>query len=130
MKMHTSVFSLLLALIMGLSRETPTLSEDRWNKLDGKINKNISNLHHLLGQDQVPSDEAAVLFGAILKDFLEKEPEFQELQKKFFKKKESTTVEEARLLKKDLKKKARARNATPEDKENYAKAVRLPPEEG
>ena len=125
MKLHIKVCSLLVALNMVLSRATPDLTEAKWKELDNKISKETSNLHHLLGHDQVPPDEAAVLLGEILKDFLEEEPEFQELQKTFFKQKESTTLEEARILKRDLKKKARGKNASREDKENHAKAVRI-----
>ena len=116
---------ILLALTMGLSRLTPDLSELRWKELDSNINKEMGNLHNLLGNNQIPSDEAASLFGKILSDFLENEPEFKEIEKEFFKQKESTTQEEARLTKKDLKKKSKAKNATREDKDNHVRAVRM-----
>ena len=110
---------------MCLSRITPTLSPARWNELDCKLSKSISNLHHLLGHDQIKNDVAAESFGQILSDFLENETEFKEVEKEFFKKKTATSLEEAKVLKAELKKKARSKKATSEDKENFQKAVRL-----
>ena len=70
--------------IMCLTRNTPVLSPARWSELDKEINKSISNLHHLLGHNQLPNDEAADQFGMILSDFLKTQPEFQEVEKEFF----------------------------------------------
>ena len=47
------------------------------------------------------------------------------MEKQFFEKKQSSTLEEARILKKELKKKASKKDASPEDKANAQKAVKL-----
>ena len=51
--------------------------------------------------------------------------EFIEVEKQFFEKKQSSTLEEARILKKELKKKASKKDASPEDKADAQKAVKL-----
>ena len=85
-----------------------TLSPARWNELDCKFSKIISNLHHLLGHDQIKNDEAADAFGQILGDFLENENDFKDVGKELFKKKTTTSLLEAKTLKAELKKKARS----------------------
>ena len=116
---------LLVILTMCLGRSTPSLSETRWTELDVKINYSIGVLHHLLGAKQIPSDEAANQLGQILTNFLESEPEFSEIEKEFFKRKQSTTLEEARILKRELKKVANKKNSTQEQKGAWLKAVKL-----
>ena len=109
---------------MCLSRITPTLSPARWKELDTKLNESISDLHHLLGHNQIPNDVAADQFCDILADFLEKEPEFKKVEREFFKKKESTTLEEAKTLKTELRRLARQKDATHEIKEDARRAER------
>ena len=52
-------------------------------------------------------------------------PEFEEVEKEYFEKKQSTSLEEARILKRELRKKANKRNSSAEDKANWLKAVEL-----
>jgi len=47
------------------------------------------------------------------------------VEKQFFEKKQSTSLEEVRVLKRELRKKANKRDATAEDKPNWLKAVKL-----
>ena len=111
--------------IMCLSRITPNLTKARWNELDCKINDLIGPLHWRISQKETPSNIAADELGGILTNFLKTEPEFVEVEKEYFERKETKTLEEVRILKRDLKKKAKNRNATAEDKANWLKAVKL-----
>ena len=117
--------ALLLAGNMCITRTTPNLSEARWSELDIKINQAIGSLHHDLGTNQTSSEVAGNEFGKILAEFLNSEEEFEEVEKEFFERKESTSVEEARVLKRELRKKANKKGASPEDKANWLKAVKL-----
>ena len=120
---HRVIMAFLL--IMCLSKVTSQLSDGRWSELDVKVNNKIGPLHHLLGNDQIPSDVAADQLGAILAELLESEPEFEETVKEFYRNKVSTSLEEARILKRELKRKAKKKDSTHEDKENWLKAVKL-----
>ena len=101
----SALTSLLLILAtMGLARITPKLSDTRWTELDAKLADRIGPLHHLLGSGDLPSDVAADQLGAILTEFLSNEPEFEEVEEEYFEKKQSTSLEEARILKRELRK--------------------------
>ena len=117
--------ALLLAGNMCLTRTTPKLSEARWCELDIRINQAIGNLHHDLGTNQISSEVAGNEFGKILAEFLNSEEEFEEVEKEFFQRKESTSLEEARILKRELRKRANKKGARLEDKANWLKAVKL-----
>ena len=126
LKTHKVILAILLYLpVMGLSKVTPKLSEERWSEIDVKINQKIGPLHQLLGNNQIPSDVAADQLGQILSEFLLSEPEFEEVEKEYFRNKSSTSLEEARVLKRELKKKAKVKEASHEDKVNWLKAVKL-----
>ena len=123
------VLPLLLSLLtlptMGITRITPKLSDSRWTELDNKLANKIGPLHHLLGSGDLPSDVAIDQLGAILTEFLRSEPEFEDVQKEFFNSKQATSLEEARIMKRELRKKANKKNSTAEDKSNWLRAVKL-----
>ena len=110
---------------MCLARTTPTLTPARWKELDLKARDLTGPLHFRISHHETPTDEAADELGEILSMFLKSEPEFQEVEKEFFQRKQSTSLEEARIMKRELRKKARRKDATLEDKENLLKAVKL-----
>ena len=124
-KSHKVILTGISLFVMSLSKCTPKLSESRWSELDVKINAKIGPLHNLLGTRTIPSDSAANQLGEILAEFLKNEPEFEEIEKEFFEQKESTSLEEARIMKRELRKKANKKDATPEDKANWLKSVKL-----
>ena len=115
----------LLLHTMCLSRITPKLTATRWDELDCKINDLIGPLHWRISNNETQSNIAAEELGGILTNFLKSEPEFEEVEKQFFERKQSRSLEEARILKRDLKKKANKRDATAEDKSDWLKAVKL-----
>ena len=120
----TPILALLLPT-MCLTRITPKLTATRWDELDCKINDLIGPLHWRISNNETESNIAAEELGGILTNLLESEPEFKEVEKEFFERKHSRSLEEARILKRDLKKKANKRDATAEDKSNWLKAVKL-----
>ena len=118
---------LLLATlpIMCLTRLTPDLTSDRWNELDCKLVGLLGPLHWRISQKEVATNAAADELGEILTNFLRSEPEFEATGKQFFEKKKAKSLEQARILKKELKKVARKRGATAEEKAEWLKAVKL-----
>ena len=114
-----------LVLSMCIARTTPQLTSQKWGELDCHLNDLIGPLHHRLSCRETPSNVAADELAGIISFFLKSVPEFQEVEKQFFERKESTSLEEARILKKELKKKAKKKDATPEDKSNWLKAIKL-----
>ena len=117
--------SLLLVVSMCIARTTPQLTGPRWDELDCHINDLIGPLHYRLSCGETPSNVAADELAGIVSFFLKTVPEFKEVEKQFFERKQSTSLEEARILKKELKRKAKKKDATPEDKANWLKAVKL-----
>ena len=102
-----------------------SLSSQRWNELDCHINDLIGPLHFRLSCGETPSNVAADELANTVSFFLKNVPEFIEVEKQFFEKKQSSSLEEARILKKELKKKASKKDASPEDKAKAQKAVKL-----
>ena len=109
---------------MCLARTTPALPPARWKELDAKAKDLTGPLHFKISHHEIPTDEAADELGKILSLFLKSEPEFQEVEKAFYQK-QTKSLEEARIMKREMKKKARRRDATPEDKSNWLRAVKL-----
>ena len=99
---------------MCLARTTPALPPARWKELDAKAKDLTGPLHFKISHHEIPTDEAADELGKILSLFLRSEPEFQEVEKAFYQK-QTKSLEEARIMKREMKKKARRRDATPED---------------
>ena len=116
---------ILTSVGMCLTRTTPKLSASRWSEIDCKINGLIGPLHWRISNDETPTNVAAEELGEILSKIFQSEAEFEEVEKQFFDRKQSKSLEEARLLKRDLKKKANKKGATAEDKANWLKAVKL-----
>ena len=109
--------------IMCLTRLTPDLTSDRWNELDCKLIGLLGPLHWRISQKEVATNAAADELGEILTNFLRSEPEFEATGKQFFEKKKAKSLEQARILKKELKKVARKRGATAEEKAEWLKAI-------
>ena len=116
---------ILTSVGMCLTRTTPKLSASRWSEIDAKVNDLIGPLHWRISNDETPTNVAAEELGEILSKIFQSEAEFEEVEKQFFDRKQSKSLEEARLLKRDLKKKANKKGATAEDKANWLKAVKL-----
>ena len=118
---------LITSILIGmcLARKTPDLPASRWKELDNKAKDLTGPLHFRISNYETPSDVAADELGEILSLFLKSEPEFEEVEKQYFEKKQSTSLEEARVLKRELRKKANKKDATAEDKSNWMKAVKL-----
>ena len=110
---------------MCISRSTPQLDSDRWNEIDVQLNDLIGPLHYRISNEETPADEAADELAEIITFLLTNVPEFNDVEKDYFERKQSTSLEEARVLKRELRKKAKKRNASAEDKESWLQAVRL-----
>ena len=121
----TLLIFLLSITTMCISRSTPQLDSDRWNEIDVQLNDLIGPLHYRISNEETPADEAADELAEIITFLLTNVPEFNDVEKDYFERKQSTSLEEARVLKRELRKKAKKRNASSEDKESWLQAVRL-----
>ena len=83
-----------LLLSMCIARTTPQLTSQKWSELDCHLNDLIGPLHHRLSCRETPSNVAADELAGIISFCLKSVPEFQEVEKQFFEKKESTSLEE------------------------------------
>ena len=109
-----------------MSVESDPTAQARWNELDCKVNGLVGLLHWRIANKEIATDTAADELGQILSSFLRSEPDFEAAEKKqFFQKTGPKSLEEARVLKRELRKTAKKRNATAEDKSNWLKAVKL-----
>ena len=116
---------LLVTVTMGLARATPKIPSARWDLIDCAFNDLVGPLHWEISNEEISTDVAAEQIGMILANLLEKEPEFQETEARPPVSDSGKSLEEARLLKKSLRKKARRKGATAEDKSEWLKAVKL-----
>ena len=73
--------------------QAPQLTSQKWGELDCHLNDLIGPLHHRLSCREPPSNVAADELAGIISFFLESVPEFQEVEKQFFERKESTSLE-------------------------------------
>ena len=107
-----------------ITRSTPDFHNDCWNKFDNEIDKLTGPLHYLLGMDMIENNEAGKQYAEILSNYLEAQPEFQEEALEFYKHNPPTSLEEARKVKNKLRKKAKHKDATLEEKQNFNKALK------
>ena len=119
MEMMGKTLRVLVAISMVLARTTPKISSARWDLLDCKFNDLAGPLHWMISNEEILTDEAAEQLGVILTNLLEKEPEFQEPEAGLSVSDSGKSLEEARLLKKSLRKKARRKEATAEEKAEW-----------
>ena len=107
-----------------LVKTVPELTEDEWNTLDVEFNNIQAPLHHLMGMNEIPSDVAMQPYTELLHNFLVSKPQFQRESPTHFTRTPPTTLPEARNLKNILRKKAKHKNATSEDRKNFQSALR------
>ena len=109
-----------------ICRNLPKLDSLTWNRYDHEFFGNIHPSWTAFTQGEMSPADFATDYNAMLASFLESKEEFQEEVKEFFKHKPPTnnSLENARKLKNLLRKKAKKKDATDDDKAKANQALR------
>ena len=109
-----------------LCRDVPKIDKTVWNRYDYEFFTTIHESWKSFCKGEVSSAQFATDYNTRLASFLESKPEFQEEVKEFFKHNppSNKTLENARKLKNNLRKKAKRKDATLEDKAKANQALR------
>ena len=109
-----------------ICRNIPKIDKTLWNRYDQEFFGTIHPSWRLFCKGEVSVTQFATDYNTQLASFLESKPEFQEEVKQFFKHNPPSekTLKEAKKLKNELRKKARKKDATEEDKAKANQALR------
>ena len=110
-----------------LAKNPPSLNKETWKMYDSEFNNSNLDSWTKLKKGEITVDKFIDKLNTDLASFLESKEEFQYEVKEFFKHKapKNNPLEEMKKEKIKLNKKAKAPNATPEDRSEASKAVRL-----
>ena len=106
------------------------LEKGDWSKLNDELKKKLAPINHHINRSNNPSDiiELGNLANITIRNFLLEHPEEFEAtetsKKSKFQKQQRKTLEEATNLKKELRKKAFANNATEDDRKRFRACLR------
>ena len=103
----------------------PNLPTSAWTSHNQQLTELLQPLHHALAVGDMLPHEAGDCFNLALFDFLKDKPEFVELPKDntTYCRRENKTLDEARICKNKLRKKAFNKWSTTEDRQNFYQAL-------
>jgi hypothetical protein len=104
----------------------PSYTKTEWQEIDSELKGLLSPIHFGLANNVITPQDAGSQFTETLTSFLQTKPEFVvEMGKtEGYQKHTPKTLQQAKNIKKDLRKKIQQKDATPEDRKMFGQSVR------